>query len=337
MTPAERLTVRRAVDSDLPQIVDVCGQALGWARGGVDAELFRWKHVESPFGRSPIWVAEDTGATRRAIVGVRAMMRWTLVRPGTGGAGPERSMAMTRAVDTATLPSHQGRGVFTRLTMAAVDSLAADGVDAVFNTPNDRSRPGYLKMGWTTIGRVPVAVRPASARALATMARSRIAADKWGEPSELGLAPVEAFADGERIDSVIAATPRPTAWSTPMSAAYLRWRTSFDELRCRVEPLGSSVDDGFIVFRIRRRGALRQLSVLHVVDPAGRSIRPAIKRLIHETGADLAIATSGRVGSSTGMVPLPGAGPVLTWRTLASPSVPTMADLHLPLGAVELF
>ncbi len=38
-----------------------------------------------------------------------------------------------------------------------------DGVDVVFNTPNDQSRPGYLKMGWSEVGRVPVAVRLRSA------------------------------------------------------------------------------------------------------------------------------------------------------------------------------
>ncbi len=64
-----------------------------------------------------------------------------------------------RAVDTATDPDYQGQGLFTALTMHGLDEVRADGVDFVFNTPNDQSRPGYLKMGWQTVGELPVAVR----------------------------------------------------------------------------------------------------------------------------------------------------------------------------------
>jgi len=76
-------------------------------------------------------------------------LRWMFLRPEGGVA------TAVRAVDTATLPAAQGRGVFTRLTTTAVDELREQGVDFVFNTPNDRSRPGYLKMGWQVVGRVP--------------------------------------------------------------------------------------------------------------------------------------------------------------------------------------
>ena len=65
-----------------------------------------------------------------------------------------------RAVDTATDPDYQGRGLFTRLTLQAIDELRAEGVDFVFNTPNDQSRPGYLKMGWQVVGTLPTHVRP---------------------------------------------------------------------------------------------------------------------------------------------------------------------------------
>ncbi|MDH5380092.1 MAG: hypothetical protein OEW75_04520, partial [Cyclobacteriaceae bacterium] len=30
----------------------------------------------------------------------------------------------------------------------------------IFNTPNEKSRPGYLKMGWVDAGRLPVYFRP---------------------------------------------------------------------------------------------------------------------------------------------------------------------------------
>src|SRR5690606_32239213 len=106
------------------------------------------KHRRNPFGASPMWVAE----TDEGLAAVRAMMRWEL-------AGPDgRVLRAVRAVDTATHADHRGRGLFRRLTLGAVESLTAEGVDLVFNTPNDQSRPGYLTMGWEVLGRVPLAV-----------------------------------------------------------------------------------------------------------------------------------------------------------------------------------
>jgi GNAT superfamily N-acetyltransferase len=332
MPTADQLHVRRAEASDLPEIIDVCGRALDWPDDGVNAGFFSWKHVENPFGPSPIWLAEDGEGSDRRIVGVRAMLRWELKRAG-GDPQP-----MTRAVDTATLPEHQGRGIFTRLTMAAVEQLSADGVSAVFNTPNDKCRPGYLKMGWETIGRVPVTVRPRSPLTIAAMVRSRTAADKWGTPTEAGVDAAEAFAEPDGVERALANDRTTGRWSTPLSVEYLRWRTAFTPLHCRVEPLGPSIDRGFVVFRVRRRGALRQLSVLHVVSPdRGRSVGRAIAHLLRQSGADLAMSSGGELGIGAGMLPFPSTGPILTWRPLAEPEIPGGADLRLPLGTIELF
>jgi GNAT superfamily N-acetyltransferase len=321
------LTFRRATDDDLPVVVEVCGRALAWNGDGTDAELFLWKHRDNPFGTSPIWLAERP----EGVVGVRAMMRWELCDPGG------RRHPVVRAVDTATLPAHQGRGIFTRLTRAAVDDLTGEVVSAVFNTPNDRSLPGYLKLGWELIGRVPVGARPRRPAALLAMARSRVAAERWGVPTRIGLDPVEALADDEAVEVALGRCPRPRGWSTPLTVEYLRWRTGFAPLANRIQLLGSSPADGFIVFRLRRRGALTQLSLLHVVAPPSAPLGRTIRRLLSDTGADVALASGARLGLTAGLVPLPGTGPILAWRRLASQSVPSRAELSLPLGAVELF
>jgi GNAT superfamily N-acetyltransferase len=88
--------------------------------------------------------------------------RWWACAPSSaGGSGDPDGTTINavRAVDTATHPDWQGRGIFSRLTLGALDDLRDDGVDCVFNTPNDKSRPGYLKMGWQQVGKVPVSVR----------------------------------------------------------------------------------------------------------------------------------------------------------------------------------
>jgi hypothetical protein len=259
------------------------------------------------------------------------MMRWEFRHP----SGGVRRMA--RAVDTATLPSHQGQGIFSRLTTAAVEGLTDEGVNAVFNTPNDKSRPGYLKLGWSEVGRVPVAIRPRGPGAVVAMARSKVAAERWGLPTDVGLPPSEALADTSAVEAAIAAAAEPAGWATPLTPSYLAWRTSFEPLACRIAPLDTALEDGFVVFRLRRRGALVQLSILHAVTPAGRSIGPTVGRLLRSTGADVAMASGRGAGFGQRMIPTPSIGPLLTWRTLADPATPTMSDLDLPLGTIELF
>ena len=83
--------------------------------------------------------------------GFRTLMRWEFL-------DGERVVRAVRAVDTATHPDYQGRSIFTRLTLHALDELVAEGVEFVFNTPNEQSRPGYLKMGWQVVGQLPTAV-----------------------------------------------------------------------------------------------------------------------------------------------------------------------------------
>ena len=334
-TEPESIWLRRATDEDLATIVEVCGEALAWTDLPTDRAFFRWKHVDNWLGPSPIWVAEakqqaDDPAPR--IVGVRTMMRWALTDPN--GVTHQ----MVRAVDTATLPSYQGRGIFSKLTVGAVEALTDDGVAAVFNTPNDKSRPGYLKMGWHEVGRVPFAAQPKSLGAVLAMRRSNVPAEKWGLPTEVGLEPAVVFNDTSAIEAAIAGSPSVKGWHTPMSVDYLRWRTAFGPLAARVMPIGHSIDDGLLVFRLRRRGEVRQLSILHAIGPAGQGDRRrAVRQLLRDTGADVVMAAGERLGLVEGLVPVRRLGPRLTWRPLAHPTSPDRAALRLELGAIELF
>ena len=158
--------VRRATDDDLPAVLELAQAALGWRPDDPNDAFFRWKHLDNPVGRRPCGWRVD-GDRRRRLPRVPAV---AVRRRRTG----DRATAV-RAVDTATDPDHQGRGIFRRLTLGAVDELPAEGVDFVFNTPNDQSRPGYLKMGWQVVGRLPIAVRPRSPASAYRMARARTA------------------------------------------------------------------------------------------------------------------------------------------------------------------
>jgi GNAT superfamily N-acetyltransferase len=109
-------------------------------------------------------------------------LRWRFVATG-------RRWDAVRAVDTATHPEYQGRGIFRRLTTSSLDAAARGGRRHVFNTPNEQSRPGYLKMGWEEVGKLPSAVRFRSPVAAASAAvRARVPADKWSLPDRRGAA-----------------------------------------------------------------------------------------------------------------------------------------------------
>jgi N-acetylglutamate synthase-like GNAT family acetyltransferase len=143
------MTIRAATDTDIPAIVELLRVSLGETLMPKSEAFWRWKHVNNPFGVSPVLVAEQDNR----LVGVRAFMRWEW-RQG------DRVYRAVRAVDTATHPDYHGKGIFKTLTLQLVDQCREEGVDFIYNTPNAISKPGYLKMGWEEAGRLKVHVRP---------------------------------------------------------------------------------------------------------------------------------------------------------------------------------
>lgn len=139
------MTIRVAEESDITNIVQLLKLSLGEGLMPKSEAYWRWKHMENPFGVSPVLLAEVDGM----LVGVRAFMRWEW------SDGKQLYQAV-RAVDTATHPDFRGKGIFKKLTLGLVDTCQKQGVHFVFNTPNQQSRPGYIKMQWQDAGRLPV-------------------------------------------------------------------------------------------------------------------------------------------------------------------------------------
>ena len=300
--------IRAAGSEDRRAILDLGVRSLGWSGDDRDAAFFSWKHDENPFGPSPAWVA--TIADR--IVGFRTFLRWELRHPGGD------TLHLVRAVDTATDPDHQGKGIFRTLTLTALDELRAMGVDAVFNTPNDPSRPGYLKMGWVELGRPSIGLwaRPT---VWPRVVRSRVPAELWSQPTPIGR-PLAATAQLPE--------QRPSAhWSTPRDRSFLDWRYGFEPLQYRC--VGDDSAAG--IFRVRLRGPNREVALCEWL---GRPRARILRRLVADTG-DYAIAIG--LGLRHGVAPLPGQGPIVTWRTLNRDAVPRLGDLDFSLGDLELF
>jgi hypothetical protein len=237
-----------------------------------DEEMWRWKHETSPFGPSHVLVAEDGSGQ---VIGLRAFLKWEFERQG-------ELVKAVRAVDTATHPGFRRLGLFSNLTKQAVADMRADGVHMVFNTPNDKSRPGYLKLGWQYVGLVEPVVRvlnyPRFAAGLARWFVLRRRPDKaegdvFGRD---GPVPVSVLTDHPGLDALIEQDS--AIWGgmlhTRRSRAYLKWRyAAHPAIPYRAETLirGGRLEAAAIV-RSNPRFGLREAVIAELLlsnpDPA---------------------------------------------------------------------
>jgi len=328
-SPADHDGIRVATAADHGAIVALATAALGWTAGDPNEALFRWKHLENPFGASGLWVGEAEGQ----IVAFRALMRWEFDAPDG------RRRRAVRAVDTATDPAHQGRGWFRRLTLLGLDEVRADGTDFVFNTPNDQSRPGYLKMGWQAVGRVPVAVGVRGARSARRMVTARVPAGKWSIDTTAGEPAAEVLAETAQLESLLASQPAPRGLRTARTPAFLRWRYADGPIRYRAVLRTARVGDGLALFRLRDRGAAVEATLCDVIVPGGdpRARHELVRSVRRAARPDYVIRVQ-RPIAQDGLVRLPAQGPLLTWRGVTSGAdLPTGDAWDLRLGDIELF
>ncbi len=327
MSTDDGLVIRRATTSDRSEILALLAASLG--RDGTDPryeQLFAWKHEQNAFGRSPAWVACDGDR----IAGIRVLMPWEFRRGDV-------LVRAVRAVDTATHPDYQGRGIFTRLTLHAIEELRGEGVGFVFNTPNDQSRPGYLKMGWQTVGRLATSVRPVRLGAVPRIVSARVPADRWSAETTAGDPAADVLADDEARAELLASLPTGAALRTNRTPAYLRWRYGTPLLGYRAIVGSRGLAGGVALFRVRNRGPAREVALCDLLVPRGdpRVARRLVQALLRVADADYLIRLGGGVVAPGGMIRLPGQGPLLTWRAVSDPVVPREWDLTL--GDIELF
>lgn len=311
---ADTPTVRRYKDDDLPEVLDVLRAALGEPPGlRRTPELFRWKHVDNPFGRSIMLVAELEGQ----IAGFRAFMRWRLMTP-EGSV-----LECGRAVDTSTHPDFQRRGVFRALTEAGIDEAARQGIDLIFNTPNAKSGAGYLTMGWHEVGPIGVMMRP----------RPGILLRRRREWSLEGLEPPD-------VAPLSGALTRPArGLRTPRTIEYLQWRFASHPTARYVAAGGA---DGAAIGRLSTRHRRRELVISDIGGPGANR---AVGSLIRRHRPDYAVgwfspgSRERRMATRAGLIPVPRvAALTLVARPVRTLTVDTASprSWDLALGDLEL-
>jgi len=226
------MLVRNSKQVDLTEIVNLLKQSLGESLIPKSENFWRWKHVENPFGQSPVLVAEENNK----LIGVRAFMLWQWQLNG-------KTLKAARAVDTATHPNHQGKGIFKKLTLQLIEDCKQNHVDFIFNTPNKNSMPGYLKMGWIKAGRLPIRLRfitPFEEFFFRNKVTQQIS---WEELEKT-------YYESNKIHSTI---------TTPKSINYLKWR--YQQVPVATYQILKGEENEFVIYRIKE-GRLKELRVV---------------------------------------------------------------------------
>jgi GNAT superfamily N-acetyltransferase len=334
---APELAFRLATSDDVPGILRLIAASYGREDDLARLRFWRWKHEANPFGLSPCLIAEANGR----LVGVRVFLRWTW-RSG------HLDVRAVRAVDTATHPDWRGRGIFSRLTTRLVEQMHREGIGFIYNTPNEKSMPGYLKMGWSQVGRIPLWVRPLRLSGLVrrswtktppqppTFGNTRSASHVLSDPRMPAFLSAASFGD-ER-------------YHTSRTLPYLRWRyADIPNMTywARFEMAGDA--GALVVARGRVRGRLREVTVSELlVTTSHRGIelgKAVLVDFMRATDADYvaACAASGTTERSvllgSGFFPIPRLGPHFTARALRTdgPDPSRWDNWRCAIGDLEVF
>jgi predicted N-acetyltransferase YhbS len=307
------MKIREATHNDIPQILKVLKASLGETSSKKTEEVWRYKHIDNPFGESLVLVAEEGGE----LVGVRAFMRWKWQKG-------EQLFSAFRAVDTATHPAHQGKGIFKKLTLKALELGKERGDHFVFNTPNQQSKPGYLKMGWEEVDKLEIQLRPLNLFQIKTKKIEYITSGEEGSVTELLNDYFEQIKTSDRI-------------FTPKDLQYIKWRYLNNPLQKYVIIFDKEY---FIAGYVKKRKRFNEFRVSEaIVSNAGiKSAKAKILQMAGSSGAKvLSISPNCDINFKTAVTGK--FGPILTYKpvSLNQSKFLKLKSWAYSLGDLELF
>jgi len=316
------LLIREANFDDSNEIVSLLKSTLGDSLLPKTVDYWKWKHYDNPFGISKIIVASFDSE----IIGVRAFLKWKWQNNCT-------TINAIRAVDTATATQFQNQGIFKKLTLFALAQCKLEGIDLVFNTPNNISKPGYLKMGWEEIGRMPIQIKPCFHlpskfnEALIDNIYSEFPVNDFATDFSKN---IEFFNDSEKFNTVF-------------SEKYYKWRY----IDCPTVEYGfeGSVDKYFIFFRLKKIDNFIELRICDfwIKNEKGleKSFLDALTQLIKKIRPlFISFAADFRINFKNGLWFNPNKGPITTVRKLSSEGIEDFLyfkNWQPSIGSMELF
>ncbi|WP_207512463.1 GNAT family N-acetyltransferase [Longitalea luteola] len=333
------MQIRPATPQDKPAMIALLKKSLGEGLIPKSEALWTWKHEQNPFGASFVLLAEENNT----IIGLRAFMQWQWKWKGN-------LYKAIRAVDTATHPDHQGKGIFKKLTLQQLELCKQQGIHFVFNTPNDQSRPGYLKMGWVQQGRMPLKFKVTNPIALAwavafkkgkagSTAEDPTPVQQW-DPAVFKLMDRYTNTDNDQLQTVL-------------STEYIRWRYADNPL-FRYNYF-TDFENFLLIGRIKSHSFTRELRLVdcmlfnnassdrHINSRISRTILPYCKKnkiqVISFSGQQYQLNRSAL--SWMGIIPVQNRGPIVTVRDLnMSEQFSSLLNINnwgYSLGDMELF
>ncbi len=311
------MTIRKALDSDIPAIIELLKVSLGEGLIPKSAELWTWKHLHNPFGKSPVIVAEEEGK----LIGVRAFLKWEFLENG-------KVHKACRAVDTATHPDHQGKGIFKDLTLSLIDEIKKENIELIFNTPNSKSTPGYIKMGWEKWGKLPLKLN-----------------FHFNKPKNQ----TEEHTDWNQISSLIEEIEKVdikgSALQTRLVPGYLNWRYKDNPL-FPYQYL-SDGENYLLIYRIKEGKMGREFRVCDLFttevlsDQQGKDLRNSLNLRIKASGSRFSsysgLTFPNQKFLEMGSLPILKIGPLVTLRKVQEESSPMDLPWGWSLGDLEVF
>jgi predicted N-acetyltransferase YhbS len=309
------MIIRQGTDFDLPEVISLLRISLGEDRIPKTEALWNWKHRQNPFGQSPVLVAEIEGK----VIGVRAFLKWEYLRDG-------QALLAQRAVDTAVHPDFQGKGIFSQLTRKLLDKSRLEGTALIFNTPNQKSTPGYLKLGWEKWNKLPIKIKPVL---FTKSEKDSKPSCSWEEVSSL----INTL-EGQRQDA--------SGLQTHLISGYLHWR--YRDCPIVDYKILSDLHSYLLIYRIKEANWGRELRICDVLTLGNVDVKSLKQHLteLEQSEKPRFITVSGLSTLKT----LPGIwkflpslplGPLVTLKQLN----PQLQPLNLPwtwsLGDLEVF
>jgi len=250
------MIIRTSQLQDTVAIVDLLKLSLGEGLVKKSDIVWNFKHIDNPFGNSHVLLAIENDM----LVGVRAFMKWNWQ------LGKEKWIAY-RAVDTSTHPDYQGRGIFKRLTLQALQDVQKNEQTFVFNTPNNISRPGYLKMGWVVVDSLPISIIPTIGYFLNAFFLNKIKLNNKIESHRLD----------QICDIHNAVLEEKNVIFTPKSTKYLKWRFEQNQMQ---EYFVTSSNNWYIAMYIKKHSFFKELRVAEIIGENDSLSKKQIRKAI---------------------------------------------------------